>query len=92
MQLNLLRQIPIDPAQAVVIEYQIGLRKMLVSRKPLCADNGDGWGDCKTKCLPVSINEAFSRAYFPHNIKTTPALRSETVLITALVNCSHPFP
>ena len=45
-------------------------KKWPLPRKPLYAENGEGWGDSKTKCFDLLISDPFFEADLPHNIKT----------------------
>lgn len=37
-------------------KYPFARENGLLPKNPLCAENGDGWGDVMTRCLVVSIS------------------------------------
>ena len=71
-------------------KYWLVLEKCLQPKKPLYAENGDGWAASKTKCFFVSINDFLLFEKLPHNIKTTCSFFSEMKRITVSVKISRP--
>jgi len=63
--------------------------KWLFQKNPLCAENGDGWGDSRIKCLSVSISTFFHLAKFPHRTNIIHSWDSESFCKTASVNSAH---
>ena len=66
------------------------MEKGFEPKKPLWADNGDGWGVAMIKCFEGSIKIFFDWAYAPHKMKTRFDFLSLKALIIWLVNSSHP--
>ena len=74
----------------MLVRYALALEKSLIVLKPWPA-SGLGCTLHRIKCLVLSTYMAFSCAFLPQSIKTTPSVSLEIVLITCYVRSSHPF-
>ena len=84
-----------DSCQSMVVifccfKYAFALEKCLQPKKPLYADNGDGWGLLSTKFFSEFISASFFWAYDPHKMNTLPEI-SEIFLIIWSVKISQPI-
>ena len=70
--------------------YAFVFEKCLHPKNPLNAERGEGWGDCKIRCLLSSISGALLRAFPPHKINTAFSVLSEISFITLSVNHAQP--
>ena len=75
----------------VLVKYLFVLEKCLQPKKPELAENGEGWGAFKTRCLLASIKLSFSWANLPQRRKTRRSFLSDKVLMAALVSFSQPM-